>query len=173
MRPRTLVVLLAVSLIVNVFVVGAFVGVFLVHAFGPRPPAGQRGGGLMAAAARLDPTDQEVFRSLLQDEMQREGPTQLDARMARREVVALMRAPTFDRAAAGAALDRARNDDMEVRRAIENTVLDFAAKLDPQGRTTLADGLGRGPAWMARRGRPGPPPSAAPAASAAASAQSK
>ena len=157
MRPRTLGILLGISLVLNVFVVGAFVGVFfgrgLDHgagAGGPRP------GGLMAVADGLDPTDREVFRALIRDEVQRWAPTELDARAQRRQVGDMLRAPTFDRAAAGAALDKARNDDMQVRQGVENAMLDFAAKLDQQGRTTLADGLGRGPAWRARR----PPPDA-------------
>jgi uncharacterized membrane protein len=64
--------------------------------------------------------------------------------MARRQAITLLRAPDFDRAAAGAALDRARADDLQVRQKLENTMLDFAAKLGVQGRTVLADGLGHG-----------------------------
>ncbi|HLI64858.1 MAG TPA: periplasmic heavy metal sensor [Caulobacteraceae bacterium] len=167
MRPRTLAIALIISLVVNVFVVGGFVGVFLGRNFAP---AGPRPGALMAAANRLDPTDREVFRALMQDEVQRQGPTQLDARQARREAAALMRAPTFDRAAAGQALDRARADDMAVRKALENTLLDFAAKLDVGERTTLAEGLGRGPGWLARRAERAA--EAAPSSSAAAPAAS-
>ncbi len=85
----------------------------------------------------------------MQDEVQRQGPTALDARLARRQAAELMRQPTFDRAAAGAALDRARNDDMQVRAAVENALLDFAARLDQHGRTTLSEGLGRAPGWLA------------------------
>ncbi len=61
-----------------------------------------------------------------------------------------MRAPTFDRAAAGAALDRARADDMQARQKLENTMLDFAAKLDAPNRAVLSEGLGHGPVmrWM-------------------------
>jgi uncharacterized membrane protein len=58
--------------------------------------------------------------------------------------VELMRSPNFARAAAGAALDRARADDMQVRQKLENTMLDFAAKLDVQGRSILSEGLGHG-----------------------------
>jgi uncharacterized membrane protein len=151
MNARTLAIALGVSLVVNVFVIGAAGGVIFGRGFAPATAPLQRPNPLMAAADRLNPTDRDVFRALMQDEVQREGPTQLDARTARRQVAALLRAPSFDRAAAGAALDRARADDIEVRKQIENAILDFAAKLDVQGRSVLAEGLGRGPGWMARR----------------------
>ena len=150
MRPRTLLIALAVSLVVNVFVIGAAIGVVFGRGLGPQPGPAQRPNAIMAAADRLDPADRAAFRAMMQDEVQREGPTQLDARMARRQVVAILSAPTFDRAAAGAALDKARADDIAVRKAVEDDMLDFAAQLDLQGRTALAEGLGRGPAWMGR-----------------------
>jgi uncharacterized membrane protein len=153
MSPRALWIALALSLLVNVFVIGAGVGLIFERAFGPPPNAGPRPNPLMAAAERLDPTDREVFKALMQDEAQRQGPTQLDARTARRQAVVLMRAPSFDRAAAGGALDRARADDVQVRQKLENTMLDFAAKLDQQNRTILSEGLGRGPVirWLERQ----------------------
>jgi len=144
MNPRTLWIALGLSLAVNVFVVGAAAGLIFGRVLAPAPGPGQRPNPMMAASDKLDPPDREAFRSLMQDEAQRDGPTLLDARMARRQAIALLRAPDFDRAAAGAALDRARADDLQVRQKLENTMLDFAAKLDVQGRTNLADGLGHG-----------------------------
>jgi hypothetical protein len=49
-------------------------------------------------------------------------------------------------------LDRARADDAQVRAKLENTMLDFAAKLDAQNRAVLAEGLGHGPVmhWLGR-----------------------
>jgi uncharacterized membrane protein len=41
---------------------------------------------------------------------------------------------------------------MQMRSGIENALLDFATRLDQHGRATLADGLGRPPGWLARRG---------------------
>jgi uncharacterized membrane protein len=148
--PRALWIALALSLVVNVFVIGAAAGLIFGREFGPHPGPGQRPNPLMTAAEGLDPTDRDVFKALMQDEAQRQGPTLLDARMARRQAVALMRAPTFDRVAAGAALDRARADDTQAREKLENTMLDFAAKLDAPNRAVLSEGLGRGPVmrWM-------------------------
>ena len=153
MSPRALWIALALSLVVNVFVIGAGAGLIFGRAFAPAPTAGPRPNPLMAAAERLDPTDREVFVALMQDEAQRLGPTQLESRAARRQAVALMRAPNFDRAAAGAALDRARADDVQVRQKLENTMLDFTATLDARNRTILSEGLGRGPVirWVERQ----------------------
>ena len=166
MSPRALWIALGLSLVVNVFVIGAAAGLIFGRAFAPAPSPGPRLNPLMAAAEKLDPTDREVFKALMQDEVQRQGPTQLDARMERRQVVALMRAPDFDRAEAGAALDRARADDMQVRQKLENTMLDFTAKLDLPNRTALSEGLVGGPVarWIERR-------QAMPAGSSAAAAK--
>ncbi len=150
MSPRALWIAFALSLVVNVFVIGAGAGLYFGHAFAPHRGPGPRPNPLMAAAERLDPTDRDVFKALMQDEAQRQGPTLLDARMQRRQAVAMMRAPSFDRAAAGAALDRARTDDTQVRAKLENTMLDFAAKLDAPNRAILSEGLTRGPVvrWL-------------------------
>lgn len=151
MSPRALTIALVVSLVVNVFVIGAVAGVLLTHGAPPWAKSPPRPNPLMAAAANLDPADRDALRALMIDEVQRQAPTRIDAMMARRQAVALMRAPTFDRAAAGAALDRARADDMAVRQKLENTLLDFAAKLDARSRIALSDGMTRGAArrWMA------------------------
>jgi uncharacterized membrane protein len=159
MRPRTLAILLGLSLVLNVFVIGGVVGLFVGQTFGPPSTSAPRPNPMMAAADRLNPVDRDTFRALMQDEVQREGPTALDARQQRRQAAELLLAPSFDRAAAGAALDRARADDIEVRRAVENAMLDFAAKLDQHDRTVLSAGLARAPRWLARRAEaPAAPP---------------
>ena len=90
MRLRTpAILLLGLSLVVNVFVVGAFVGVFLGRIVNAPPPGAQRPNALMSAAGRLDPNDRDAFRALMQDVVQRDGPTQLDAREARRQAADL------------------------------------------------------------------------------------
>ena len=164
MSPRALWIALALSLVVNVFVIGAAAGLFFGREFGPHGGPGPKPNPLMAAAEQLDPTDRDVFKALMQDEAQRQGPTLLDARMSRRQAVALMRTPTFDRAAAGAALDRARADDTQVRTRLENTMLDFAAKLDAPNRAVLSEGLARGPVmrWMEHNHQLGATGSSAP-----------
>jgi uncharacterized membrane protein len=137
---RGLTVALAVSVILNVFAVGAAAGLLLSRVIGPPPAAAQRS-RLVVAADKLDAADRAAFLELLHDQAQAEGPVLLDARQARRQAVAALRAPSFDRAAAGAALDRARADDIAVRTKIENAVLDFAVGLNAQQRAALAAGV--------------------------------
>lgn len=146
MTPRGLSIALAISVILNVFILGAAAGVLLGHVIGSgRLGAGQRG-RLVVAADKLAPPDRAAFLEMLRDQAQAEGPVLLDARQARRAAVAALNAPRFDRVAAGAALDRARADDIAVRTKIENAVLDFAAGLMPRGRAALAAGLAPQPA---------------------------
>jgi len=140
MTSRGLTIAFALSAALNVFVVGAAAGVLLSRVIGP-PPAADKRGRLQVAADKLDPSNRAAFLEMLRDQAQAQGPVLLDAREARRQAVAVLRAPRFDRAAAGADLDRARGDDMAVRGKIESAVLDFAGGLSPQGRAALAAGI--------------------------------
>jgi uncharacterized membrane protein len=146
MTPRGLTIALLASAAVNVFLVGAAVGLVAVRGFAPEGPAAAPANPLRAAAERLDPDNRDAMLALLQDETQANGPVLLDARRARREASRLMMVQPFDKAATLAALNRARADDIQVRTQIEEAVVDFAAKLSPQQRAALSTGLIRPPA---------------------------
>ena len=124
------------------------------------PPPGAAAQCVIAAADRLDPTDRDVFRAA-------DAGRGATARARRRSTPARPGArrpsscaqPTFDRAAAGAALDRARNDDMQVRAAgRERRCWTSPATSIQHGRATP---LGR-PWPGARLAAPAAPPATAP-----------
>ena len=166
MSGRGLTIALLASAAVNVFLIGAAVGLLATNALSPGGPGAPPPNPLRVAADQLNPTDRDALLLLMQDQVQANGPVLLDARKARREARRLMQAQPFDRAATAAALARARADDRQVRGQLEEAVVDFAAKLSPQERAVLSAGVMRAPAprlpvrqgWLAKLGF-APPPS--------------
>jgi uncharacterized membrane protein len=158
---------LAVSVTLNVFILGAVGGVLYSNARSPTGMAmigARHGGPLGHAGDALNPADRAAFDRMLHDHIDAARPLLQDARGARREVLDRLSAQPFDRAAAGAALARAGDDELKARTAIEDGILDFAATLDPQEREKLALSLRLGGPFH-RGGRPrGPDPEAPPGA---------
>jgi uncharacterized membrane protein len=160
MSGNGLKIALGVSLVVNVFVVGAAAGVLLTHGHGPNGGRGGLGGNPLAHAGDALPTvDRDAFRATLRAQIPTVRPIQQDARQSRRAATDAIMAPTYDRAGIGALMARARADDEKARGQIEDAVLDFAAKLPADERTTLVEGMRRGAMqrWMQRRGGGQPP----------------
>lgn len=147
--PRHRVVLF-LSLLLNLFALGAAVGGVLVFWHGgslsigrttchPPPPR-----PLFDAGAALPPADHARFDAVLRDAAAAARPLRRDATRARRDAAALFEDQVFDRAAAAAALDRARTDDLALRQLLETAALDFAATLPADERVLLAHALARG-----------------------------
>jgi uncharacterized membrane protein len=137
--------LLALSLALNLFLGGSIVGALWA---GERkedkepPRKGQR--GYMAAAERLDPDDAERLRTLLRQKADDARPRVEVLRAARREAEAAMAAPDYNPDAVRAALERARTEELALRREVDNAVIAFALTLEPEGREALAPVFRRG-----------------------------
>lgn len=154
MTDRGLKIALAVSVAVNVFVVGAVAGGLIV---GGRFLAERRGGDrppVMALVATMEPPARlEATESLRQAGMEAR-PDFETARGARLDAVELAGAETFDRAAVEAALDRSVVAEHAGRRRLERAYLDILQPLDRAERQRLAPGLARrGPDRGRRHGR--------------------
>jgi uncharacterized membrane protein len=134
-------VLLAVSLVLNLFVIGAVAGVLimrqqlLARAASSDP--------VMRAADALPSPQREAFRAMIGVQIQALRPGLRDARLARRNAMARLQTEPFDRAGAGADLARARMDDQNARAAVEEAILNFAAQLPPDQRAAFGKGLVR------------------------------
>jgi uncharacterized membrane protein len=141
MSGRWMKVLLAASLVLNLFFVGAVGGVMVIrHGAMVRAAAGDP---LLTAADSLAPAQHNAFRAMIAGQLAAIRPQLRDARQARRQAVAQIEADPFDRAAAGANLARARADDAAARGQIEEAILSFAAQLPPTERLAFANGLRR------------------------------
>jgi uncharacterized membrane protein len=137
--------LLVLSLALNLFLGGSIVGALWA---GDRkedkepPRKGQR--GYMAAAERLEGEDAERLRTLLRQKADDARPRVEVLRAARRDAEAAMAAPDYNPDAVRTALERARNEELALRREVDNAVIAFALTLEPEDREALAPVFRRG-----------------------------
>lgn len=152
-------ILLGVSLTLNLFVIGAIIGVLILREQNLAGSAGHD--PVMGAADGLTPAHRDAYRAMMVQTLVSVRPTLRDARIARRQAMMQIVAEPFDRAAADASLARAREDDAAARGRVEDAVLDFAVTLPPQERSVLVRGLARAALarWLAAHpGRRPPTP---------------
>ncbi|WP_137929350.1 periplasmic heavy metal sensor [Mesorhizobium comanense] len=141
--------LVITSVVLNVFLAGAFAGgaVWLRNA--------KAGGGysLETAGGRLPEQDRKAFRQALRQVRMDSRPVIQDAQQARQQAADLLQQPVVDKAALSAALERARNADIIVRTRLEQAIVEFAANTSPENRSVLASALMR---HIERRAAGGP-----------------
>lgn len=138
MNERATRVVLAFSLVLNVFAVGAAAGgAYVWWQLGAKAPAQ----GLATVAQELGPERQDALQKAFAAARKQARPDAQAARSSRIEVARLLGEPTLDRAAIDAALAATRDADMKVRGIVEAAVVDFAAGLNAGDRAKLVDGL--------------------------------
>ena len=152
--PRWLIpTALFVSLALNVFVVGAFVGLHLAGGapHGPAPAAAPRPGNPVAAAVRtLSPEQQAAWRAQMPGFAQNFGPKVREARRLSRQTMLSFGDEPFDAGAKLAALQQARALEHEGRTEMDRRIVTFAATLPAADRAKFGQALAR-PA-LGRRG---------------------
>ncbi len=143
-RPSTL--LLAASLLVNVFAAGAIGGglFMLSRQGGWRPFAAVPQRPIRMAGDDLPAPERERFRQAMRQAIQGNQDLLRTARESRQAAADLFVQPGFDRTAVAAALGRARDAEFQLRSRLETAAIDFAATLPTAARATLAQGLERG-----------------------------
>ena len=144
MNGRSWKFVLAASLVLNVFLMGAIVGGayqwFAAHSANA-PLLAQQRTALRFAAQTLPAERQQAFIDGLKNARREGRQFAREGREGRREVLRLLAAPQFDRAALDAALARTRAADSSLRAQVEGSVADFAASLSPEERIQFADSL--------------------------------
>jgi uncharacterized membrane protein len=151
MSPRAIKMLLAASLAVNIFILGAAAGAGYMWQARERPRVeAQR--GLRFAAAGLSPEQRRAFREALAEARRQAAAEILSARTSRETAAKLLAAEPLDAAAAETELAKARAADMALRARLEQAIVGYAATLSPGDREVLVDGL-RGRGAMLRRVR--------------------
>jgi uncharacterized membrane protein len=164
MNGKILPIALAVSLLVNVFIIGAAVGVvgararFMPHSPPPGAMMGGGGGGpIMRAADDLPADVATAYRQQMRAVAESSRTTLQDARQARQEAADAFSKPTFDKPAALAALAKSRAGETAAREKLETAVVEFAANLPQDQRQLLSRALRQPPRGGpgGRRGGPG------------------
>jgi uncharacterized membrane protein len=142
MSPRTLKTLAAVSLVLNVFLIGSIAGgAYRLFAHQRADAVQQR--GIRFAAADLSADRQRQLRDALRETRRESQSLIRAARDGRIDLVHILAARDFDRKALDDALARTRDADVALRARIEGTVADFAATLTPDERLKLVGAMER------------------------------
>ncbi|MGF6572900.1 putative membrane protein [Paraburkholderia sp. GAS333] len=145
MNGRSWKIVLAVSLVLNVFLLGAIAGGayqwFAAHRANTPAQVLAQQRALRFAAQPLSAEKQQAFIDGLKDARRDGRQFAREGREGRREVLRLLAAPQLDRAALDAALARTRAADSNLRAKVEGSVADFAATLSPEERVEFADSL--------------------------------
>ncbi|MEZ0604273.1 periplasmic heavy metal sensor [Paraburkholderia sp. IW21] len=143
MNGRSWKFVLGASLVLNVFLLGAIVGGAYqwFAARGATAPVMAQQRALRFAAETLPAERQKAFVDGLKNARREGRQFAREGREGRREVLRLLAAPQFDRAALDAALARTRAADSSLRAQVEGSVADFAATLSPEQRVAFADSL--------------------------------
>jgi uncharacterized membrane protein len=150
-------VLLGVSLVLNLFVIGAVAGVFILRQ--QIIARGIEADPVMHAADALPPARRDAYRALMRTTLEGIRPGLRDARQIRHQAMLAIRAEPFDRAAASADLAHARADDAAARGEVEDAILTFAQSLPQDQRAVFVRGLGRSALtrWLASHPGQKPP----------------
>ncbi|MEC5406114.1 periplasmic heavy metal sensor [Paraburkholderia sp. MPAMCS5] len=144
MNSRSWKIVLIVSLVLNVFLLGAIAGgayQWFAAKRGAAAPLIAQQRALRFAAEPLSAERQKAFADSLKNGRRDGRPFAREAREGRREVLRLLAAPQLDRAALDAALARTRAADSSLRAQMESSVADFAASLSPEERVEFAESL--------------------------------
>jgi len=138
MTVGKLKVVLALSVVVNLFALGALGGgAAMWIATSARHP-------LRAAGDTLPSADRVRFHQMFKAVAQQARPLQKSARENRRAAALLFVQPSFDESAVAQALSRARDADLAARTEVETALIGFAATLPQVERQALADSLSQG-----------------------------
>jgi uncharacterized membrane protein len=150
MSERSRPIIVAISLALNVFLVGAAVGAaYMWHASGPLRSGISARGGLAVAAAALPVQEHKTFRQMLIQARKQAASDIAAARAGRLELAQLMVAEPLNRRAIDAQLSAIRQSDIALRARLEKAVVDFAETLTPAERKSFVEGL-RGHSAMLR-----------------------
>ena len=147
MRQRTLFVLLFASLALNLFILGAFVGVVGLGAhLRARHGEGPRLGGPMAIAARSLPPDQAIaFRNVLRDQVAAVQPQIRQAQHLRRQAFLRLSDDPVDAPAIFRDLQAARAQQIQAQDTVDHGIVAFAAHLPREQRARFGEALARPP----------------------------
>lgn len=166
MSRRTLFILLFVSLALNLFILGAGAGAFLLgERLHPDRPPGMRGGPPMfAAAASLPDAEAQAYRDALSAEALAVRPTLRQARRLRNDAWLKLGADPVDAAGIVGDLDKARALQAQAQSDVDKKIVDFAARLPAAERGRFAEAISQPPMRHGPHhgGGGGPPPDAQP-----------
>lgn len=141
--------LLIISVIVNIFLLGAIVGAAAIWFRKPTPTIA--GGRMRLAGEQLPEPARTALQKALQETRRASREVAREGRSARDEAARLLSEQTLNQPALSAALARARQADMTMRTRLEDRTVEFATTITRADRLRMAEGLRRRVAPRAAR----------------------
>jgi len=135
--------LLIVSLVANIFLIGAIVGG--VWRWTHNPEVGLRGEWRRHAMESLPQPQADRLRATIRAAVRANLGYAHQARAARAEAEQLFVQPQFDANAINARLDQARAADTAFRGSLEHALMQFSSTLPQDQRQKMAEALKQGP----------------------------
>ena len=143
MRPSWLVIGLVVSVVLNVFLVGAGAGVFALAMRMAHESAGPRPGALVRATRDLPMPDRVAMRQMLRGAWSQVRPASDQSRQLRLDAWGALADAKPDPALIKLKLSQSRQLDLTARTAVEEKVVDYVLGLPAADRAIVAAGLRR------------------------------
>jgi uncharacterized membrane protein len=141
MRPRWLIVGLVVSVVLNLFLIGAGAGVIALGARMAHDSGAARPGALFWATQRLPQPARANLRAVLRGVRDQLGQNTAQSRTLRLQAWGSVADPKPDVAAIKQALAQSRQLDIAARTKVEESIVDFAMTLPPAERAALSAGF--------------------------------
>lgn len=133
--------LLALSLLLNVFLIGGVAGGLYQWQSHAKPAVAVPQHGLRQAMAQLSDARRRQLRQMLRQTRSENQQLIVASRQARLDVVSHLQAPTLDRTALDSDLSKAREADISLRAKVDANLADFVGSLPPDERQLLAESL--------------------------------
>ena len=143
MRSRWIIVGLAVSVALNLFLLGTGAGVIALGLRMARDNPGLKPGALMVATAGLPQGTRHGVREMLRQERTEIEPQVDQSRAVRVQAWSQLAADKPDAAAIKAQLVESRQIDIGVRTKVEEKLVDYAMGMTPADRIAFAAGMRR------------------------------
>jgi len=143
MRSGWLIGALVASLALNLFVIGAGAGVWVLAAGLARQSPGARPGALFWATDDLPQPDRRQMRRFLKDVRDQARPDAAQSLALRAAAWRALGDAKPDAAAVKQQLARGRQIDVAIRTEAEAKIVDYAVRLPPSDRAIFAAGMQR------------------------------
>jgi uncharacterized membrane protein len=145
MRTRWLTVGLIASIVLNLFLIGAGAGVIAlgVRMAHETPAGARRPGALVTATEGLPQPDRRNMRLMMRDVLLQVKPDSDRSLALRRAAWGALADPQPDAAAINQKLAESRQADIAVRTRVEQSIVDYAARMPPADRAIFAAGMRR------------------------------
>jgi len=156
MSPRALKIGLALSLVLNIFLLAAVGGAILMRHKLMENGRADRPNSIISLSKDMPPQSRKAMRRVLREAVSATMPDLKAAHDARIAAADSLAAAKPDRALIDSNLQKAREAEMRARAGMETAAVSYALTVNPDDRALIAESFRRPPPSAMRRGGSGP-----------------